>query len=424
MRRLVNPKGIFRKAGNNTSFHVKLLEKEHEASTKFQELSSIGPWRAYVLTEDGDFINLDGKKEVSGTTSTAVDFNVNFVGSTDKDKNRFAIIQVEYHNLSCIHQIFVRQGDAPVQLFDEKTNGKNVYWHTYNMLLKNKEVTSPLDEGSMFKWTNWDQPIDASNNKNSKADWVKVTPEDFKPIGDLRLATTGNAVPWSTITSGSKSGGNFDDQKDSEGNVYSLPTFMEFIYLRNNTEQSFGVLYGDEAEGVSTTLTSAYGYQRDDKGNVNGSYGMRGSFAFVGDESSSHYGKHVFLPVGASGYGKRKNSGVHGWGVVKEPYAGQLRYAAGRIERYENPGDELKLPLFYDIYMRAGAIYWAQGIYNYIGDKDLGFTDYSLGKGNYLGLDINYFTFDFNGISTSNLFGDGTTTNQSDACLIRCVDRR
>lgn len=437
VRRLVNPKGIFRKAGNNTSFHVKLLEKEHEASTKFQELSSIGPWRAYVLTEDGDFINLDGKKEVSGTTSTAVDFNVNFVGSTDKDKNRFAIIQVEYHNLSCIHQIFVRQGDAPVQLFDEKTNGKSVYWHTYNMLLKNKEVTSPLDEGSMFKWANWDQPIDASNNKNTKPDWVKVTPEDFGPVGDLRLATTGNAVPWSTITSGTAYEGKFDDQKDSEGNVYSLPTFMEFIYLRNNTEQAFGVLYGDEAEGVSTTLASAYGYQRDDKGNVNGSYGMRGCFAYVGNASSSHYGKHVFLPVGASGYGKRKNSDYHGgkWGDP-ETYAGQLRYAAGRTKHYM-PSNKLALPLFYDLYMRAGAIYWTQGIYNYKGDENLGYKDYSLGGGDYSALDINYFSFDFNGIDHGTLFGvkdtskypntnilKEDTTNKSDACLIRCVDRK
>lgn len=420
VRRLVNPKGIFRKHDNNTTFHVTLLEKEHESSTKFVPLSSIGPWRAYVFHEDGDFINLDGKKEVSGKTSTAIDFDVKFTGSTDADKNRFAIIQVEYHNFSCVHQIFVRQGDAPVQLFDAKTDNKSVYWHTYNMYLKNQEVDAPVDEGSMFKWANWDQPIDASNNINRKKDgsdyWIHVNQDDFQWVGALKIAGSDESKKWDDISCGDRVTGSFADQKDASGRVYSLPTVREYLNMRDVSDQAFGVLYGDEAVKVETDLNDAYSYRRDEKGEVKTSNGMRGCFVYINDTKSPYYGRHVFFPIGSSGYGHRKHSGKHGYGDY-ENHAGQLRYCAGRTAPILKPGDELAMPLFYDLYMRTGAIYWAKESYNLEGDK-------VLPKGSYLGLDINYFTFDFNGMSSSSLHGNGDGAYQSDACFIRCVDRK
>lgn len=424
VRRLVNPKGIFRKSGNNTSFHVTLLEKQHESSTQFTALSSVGPWRAYVLHEDGDFINLDGKKEVSGITSSAVDFNVQFVGSTDADKNRFAIIQVEYHNFSCIHQIFVRQGDAPVQLFDAKTDNKSVYWHTYNMYLKNQEVDAPVDEGSMFKWANWDQPIDASNNINRKKDgsdyWIHVSKDDFQSVGALKIAGTDKYEDWGNIKCGDRTNNRFDDQKDKDGNIYSLPTLREFLNLRDVSDQAFGVLYGDEAVKVEADLNNAYSYRRDKDGNVTTSNGMRGCFVYIKDKTSPYYGRYVFFPVGSSGYGHRKHSGLHGGFGDSETYAGQLRYSCGRTKPYTRAaGDELALPLFYDLYMRTGAIYWIKEAF-VLGDNE----DKVLTSGTYLGWDINYFTFDFNGISGGSLFGNGAGNYQSDACFIRCVDRK
>ena len=61
-------------------------------------------------------------------------------------------------------------------------------------------------------------------------------------------------------------------------------------------------------------------------------------------------------------------------------------------------------PLFYDLYMRPGAIYWL---------KEKGGP-----KADIVGWDFNYFTLDFNGIQASNILHD----IGSDACFIRCVE--
>ncbi len=447
VRRLVNPKGIFRKVGNNTPFHVQLLEKEHEVSENFALLQSIGPWRAYVIAGDAGFIDLDGKTEVGGPTSSYVDFYINFKGATKKNENRFAVVQVEYHNYSCVHQIFIRQGDAPVQMFDKDASrevSQDVYWHTYNMKLKNEEVSDAVDEGSLFRFGIWDYPIDASNQVNSRSPWTKVTPEDFKGIvdkngnviTDLLIAGTTNRMTWDGISSDAASGG-FNDitYTDENGNkiTYSLPTAREFQYLRDITDSAFGVLYGDEATGVQFTLESAYEYRRDENGVPNNSqYGMRGCFAYIKDKTSPYYGRHLFFPIGSSGYGHRKHKGAHGGSWAKpENYSGQLRYSAGAMNKYiateddlrKDPKAHLYRPLFYDLYMRTGAIYWANKNSNE-------FTDPDVGIGRYIGLDINYYTFDFNIISDGSVYGDYISSTQnkmkgtSDACFIRCVDRK
>ena len=89
---------------------------------------------------------------------------------------------------------------------------------------------------------------------------------------------------------------------------------------------------------------------------------------------------------------------------------GILRYA-----RYQNAflpdATANNTPLFYDIYMRPGAVYWL--------------NKYSRNKGHSMGLDFeyvigwdfNYFTFDFfpYGVSAAN--------TGKDACFIRCVEK-
>ena len=72
-------------------------------------------------------------------------------------------------------------------------------------------------------------------------------------------------------------------------------------------------------------------------------------------------------------------------------------------------GSPSKRPLFYDLYKRPGAIYWLNAE---IPKDQLTPTD-----GASLGWDINYFSFDFNFISSDNLIRSGG----SDACFVRCV---
>ena len=92
---------------------------------------------------------------------------------------------------------------------------------------------------------------------------------------------------------------------------------------------------------------------------------------------------------------------------------GTLRYAASRDDRFPEgpvgavyPDGVQGVPLFYDVYMRPGALYWLS---NYVDAKEPG-------DGPTTGWDFNYFTFDFYPITYS------STGKAKDACFIRCVE--
>ena len=390
VRRVVNPKGIYRSAGNNTPFHVVLKRLPREEATEFQTFQSEGPWKAYVVAQDnGASITLSasGGSELQdgtiyGKTGSVIDFNVNFNGQVD-DENHYAIIRVEYHNYTCQHLIFVRQGNKPDALLTGGTR-----WYAENMRTKTERASSPLDEGSLFKCGNWDYPIDASNNKNSRIPWINVYPTDFVlyPSGGFVIAgkeDEGKKL-WSTIT--------FSNSFSIPASGMRVARLADYMALLNSSdiEQGYGILYGDDATETADNIENAYGY---DYKNNNKGRGMRGCFAY-----NKLTGKNLFFPIGASGYGHRRRSD-------KTP--GMLRYSAGRTEYYpENephPWGNSRVkdrPLFYDLFRRPGAIYWI--------DKE---------TNQKLGWDINYFTFDFNSIDATNIFD----SDDSDACFVRCV---
>lgn len=437
VRRLVNPKAVYRKRTNNSSFHVTLMELTSETAHSFTALQSIGPWTARVKY-GSDFLSLS---KTSGTTLSNVDFNIQFSGTCPEGQNRFGIIEITYHNNTCFHEIYVMQGEEPVQMYDGvpsvKNNAlvfdksKNVYWHLFNMIAAGEEATEMPDEGSLFRYNKWNFPIDACNQRYThKEYWVGIVPADIdRAPGDFVMANnrTGDKKSWTTISSGKLSDG-FADYTAADGTVYSLPSAVEFTTLRDATEQAYGVMYGDAATGVKSDLNEAYGFQRNATGEINNTeYGIRGCVAYVGNTSSPYYGNFVFFPLSASAYGHRKHGGLAaGWapaGSRGELYNGVLRYSCARYGEYRE-SNPLQRPLFFDLYKRPGALYWARANDTSIqidGDiqKDSG------------GLDINYFTFDFNYIEASNTFGRGVGTSYqdkragtSDALFVRCVDRR
>ena len=407
VRRVVNPKGIYRSLKNNKSFHVVLKRLPGEDQQMFKTFQSEGPWKAYVVKEtNGKGITLsvtDSKttelkddpeygKAIYGKTGSVIDFNVNFEQSSDNPSdNRYAIIRVEYHNYTCQHLIFVRQGDKP----DDLVTG-GVKWYAMNMKTTSELASNPLDEGSLFKFGKWNHPIDALSNKNPREPWIKVTPEDFKiyPEDGFTNAATGDKMVWTDIIHSNTTDG-FGNPQMANARVATGADFWE---LRNSyIEQGYGVLYGDDATETADDIVEAYGY--DYEHNKSGR-GMRGCFAY-----NSETGKNLFFPIGASGYGHRKQSYTATWGDP-ETLNGVLRYAAGRTQLYPSP---VERPLFYDIYKRPGGIYWlnAEIPQNYFTPTD----------GVSLGWDINYFSFDFNFISKDNLIRSGG----SDACFVRCV---
>lgn len=409
VRRVVNPKGIYRSSGNNKSFHVVLKRLPRENDQMFKTFQSEGQWKAYVVKEtNGKGITLsvtDPKttelkddpeygKAIYGKTGSVIDFNVNFEQSSDNpSENRYAIIRVEYHNYTCQHLIFVRQGDKP----DDLVTG-GVKWYAMNMKTTSELASNPLDEGSLFKFGNWSQPIDALSNKNPFEPWINVTPGDFKvyPEDGLTNAATGGKMGWTDIIQSNTTDG-FGNPEMANARVATAADFWE-LRKYSYIEQGYGVLYGDDATETADDIVEAYGY--DYEHNKSGR-GMRGCFAY-----NRETGKNLFFPIGASGYGHRKQSYTSTWGDP-ETINGVLRYAAGRTKLYEPSPKER--PLFYDIYKRPGGIYWlnAEIPRNYFTPTD----------GVSLGWDINYFSFDFNFISKDNLIKSG----DSDACFVRCV---
>lgn len=408
VRRVVNPKGIWRSHSNNEGFNVLLKRLPRENGTKFEAFASEGPWKAYVVCGDKSFINLGVGKEhsevsndtVYGKTGSNIDFKIDFKGNCGENENRYAIIRVEYHNYTCYHLIFVRQGDAPDALIDGGTE-----WHARNMKTKDTETASPLEEGSLFKWGNLTEPIDAINNKNPGPYWINVTPESFKGPGTqkLTIAGTSEEKAWGEIKpvnapSDDKSGFNatFVDssQLPSKTRIASYDDFKA-LYDHTDIKQGYGILYGDESTSTEDDINDAYGYDYNHT-----KRGMRGCFVY-----NQQTGKNLFFPIGASGYGHRKENDAKG--------AGTLRYAASRAERFPEgavgtayPNGVAGAPLFYDVYMRPGAIYWLSN-YVYVTEP---------GDGPTTGWDFNYFTFDFYPITRS------ATGGAKDACFIRCVE--
>lgn len=408
VRRVVNPKGIYRSLKNNKSFHVVLKRLPRENDQMFKTFQSEGQWKAYVVKEtNGKGITLsvtdpnttelkddpEYGKAIYGKTGSVIDFNVNFEQSSDNlSENRYAIIRVEYHNYTCQHLIFVRQGDNP----DDLVAG-GVKWYAMNMKTTSELASNPLDEGSLFKFGNWSHPIDALSNKNPREPWINVTPGDFKiyPEDGFTNAATGDKMVWTDIIHSNTTDG-FGNPQMANARVATGADFWE-LRKYSYIEQGYGVLYGDDATETADDIVEVYGYNYEH--NKSGR-GMRGCFAY-----NSETGKNLFFPIGASGYGHRKQSYKATWGDP-ETINGVLRYAAGRTQLYPSP---VERPLFYDLYKRPGGIYWlnAEIPQDYFTPTD----------GVSLGWDINYFSFDFNFISKGNLIKSGG----SDACFVRCV---
>ena len=408
VRRVVNPKGIYRSLKNNKSFHVVLKRLPRENDQMFKTFQSEGQWKAYVVKEtNGKGITLsvtdpnttelkddpEYGKAIYGKTGSVIDFNVNFEQSSDNlSENRYAIIRVEYHNYTCQHLIFVRQGDNP----DDLVAG-GVKWYAMNMKTTSELASNPLDEGSLFKFGNWSHPIDALSNKNPREPWINVTPGDFKiyPEDGFTNAATGDKMVWTDIIHSNTTDG-FGNPQMANARVATGADFWE-LRKYSYIEQGYGVLYGDDATETADDIVEVYGY--DYKHNKSGR-GMRGCFAY-----NSETGKNLFFPIGASGYGHRKQSYTATWGDP-ETINGVLRYAAGRTKLYPSP---VERPLFYDLYKRPGGIYWL--------NAEIPKNHFTPTDGVSLGWDINYFSFDFNFISKGNLIKSGG----SDACFVRCV---
>ena len=420
VRRIVNPKGVWRSHDRTDKFHVQLTRLPMENATRFETFTSEGPWKAYIYCGTEDFISLSNNNdnttlranEVGGETGSIIDFTINFNGTCASDKNRYAIIRVEYHNYTCYHLIFVRQGDAPDDLF----NGTGTKWHAYNLRTKSTETSSPLEEGSLFKFNNFEDPIDAMSNKNNETYWINVSPNSFKDAAndDLTIATDApeekRTKKWDNITPCDLNPWEVDDfqfagLRLSNARIASYKDFYA-LYSGENIAEGYGVLYGNDSQNTLYDITEAYGYDYTQTNR-----GMRGCFVY-----NTTNGKNLFFPIGASGYGHRKHTD-NGKDSDKTKWEGVLRYS-GYQNGFYPTANSVQAPLFYDIYMRPGAVYWLNQYTRYPSPTppNLSATVIRDDWQALIAWDFNYFTFDFYPYSSS------AAQKGKNACFIRCVE--
>lgn len=418
-----NPMGIWRAWNNAAPFDVQLKYLNDDGETFSDLTSHEGGWSAEV-EQGADWILLNGgRKKVTGDKDSKIHFTYRPIGIlSNPNQVRCGIITVRYHNFSCIHKIFVRQGYAPL-----KINNDGAAYHTGNLVTKDTEAQNPCDEGSLFRAGNLDQPIDAENNVNDESRWVKVTPNMFKDHSNdkLKIAGTNDYKTWDEITSkGTISDFKWDPIKIN-GKTCKIISVANIVKMRDGndsdterTRYQFGVLYSDKATSTGNTLQEAWHYKQANP--TTHSYGMRGCFVYNNTD-----GRQIFFPIGSSGYGKRKAlrnttavSDELGWATYPEVGKAVVRYSTARITYMKVSGASC-LPLLWDIFRSDGAAYWCNAPEN----TDPKHTDEKQNRLTRTSLDLNYKTFDFNTLGNELFGGNGNgEKNTSDACFIRLVD--
>lgn len=437
VRRIMNPAGIYREAGNNQSFTVKMAHRITERSNTFMPFASDGKWSAEIESGDAGFITLNGQQKVYGSTGEFIRFQVHFIPSK-QPKNRYAVILVRYHDYTCKHRIMVRQGYEPDQLFDG-----GVKWHCFNLRGGQKECESPLDPGSLFRFGNPYYGIDATTNNSAQ---LGVDPGNkVFPLNGLDGTRVGEAVWYRTdltdypsLDSGTPNlcfqTFTYDQFNDSHPevnfrknfNLYEngqlvnagknthLPRYNDWQAIRDHADMNytFGICY--DGSSTATAMTGDYAYNFSSVNIDNVGHGMRGIFAF-----NSKDARNIFLPVGASGFGRRKGNGNY-------DTPGTLRYANRAV--YMPSGAVEKLPMFWNIKDNVGAIYW--GFPDNVGRTDVWNSDALNG---FTAWDINLTTYDFNHFAENAYSYDiknrgnagleyGTRYYFSDAAFLRLVD--
>lgn len=440
VRRIVNPKAILRRGDNQSPFTVTLCHTNtSDIDATMIPVQSQGGWRATIYGSGWKFVGAN-----EGLTGSTIRFTVQPTGTAASGAANCAVVLVEYHNYRCTHKIALRQGYDPVEIGGKK-------W-----LLNNLEYVSddgaahvsacPLNEGSMFRYGNLTQPIDAINNtfhpdlfsrdetpnktyafSNGKYLLAPVNPESVAETANGNVYKT-----WSEIIPTTNGFYNtftkaYSGSAELAGSSYRVARKDDFqTFLNGNYEFGFGMVYGDGATanarsqtrathhswfakkesigGFSTSDQYFYGlniggdgfaYGLDyNSGTGEGAYGMRCCVAFDGSGNDAY--KSIVLPIGMAGHGRRK--GKTNAGTVVN---GTLHYA---VREKANVGDVQYRPLLYRLYGNFGAIYW-------------------LGNDKAYVWDLNYSTFDFGAIDISNAGIDGNVTSavNSSACFIRLI---
>lgn len=422
VRRIVNPKAIWRAWNDDSQFHVTLTQRpDAESGTDFKEFNSSGFWKAYI--RKGDFFSLSGGMAmvgdtVIGDTTTPIDFDVKFNGKLGSAADvKCGIIEVEYNGLTCNHTIFVRQGyNEPLdvagdgvkwssfQLYSCENTPFGTQWDEQSLNYINAELTkNPLSLGSLFKRGNYNGILLGNNirpNLGLQSTTMTINSTFEMADGTLMKWKDIQGYPYVTYTGGKYqqyesdkiqsyySWGRFQADVNNEHRHYRVPTQAEYQSLQKNCEFGIGVMYGDDATTTALSLTDAYGFidydndGLDDTHKGNGTAtGTRGMIVYNTDN-----GSQIFFPVGALGVGRRTIQSATGVDTY-----GQLRYSSV-LSPLGLLGANSGRPIPNNMPAAPGAAWW-----------------YNQCVGDNMSWEVNYFDMNFEALD----YGTGYTTGYS-----------
>lgn len=417
VRRIVNPKAVWRRWNDNTPFDVKIMRRINAASGDFEVPHSKGQWTAVVKTVspgDEGFVYLTGGQAaitngVMGETDSPIEFRINFAGTGEERRSKCALIEVRYHGLTCGHTIFVRQGyDEPLAIVgstkwssyslysctvDGVTPAFQTVWGGSNYV--HAVITaSPLSLGTLFKRGNYDGIL-IKNNITYGIDQAPGANGLFEMSSGAKLPWTRiNGLPYSSTYDGWSATpftpadnirntfewARFIIKKSIGERKYRVPTSSEYTQLLQG-DYGIGVLYGDGATTTADNVNDAYGfedfnnngYDNIPPGSKVASRGMRGFIVY--NPSNAH---QIFFPIGARGMGMRTIQDFPG---LQWDKFGILRYSSTQqyLTQGQSPNNCFR-PIPYNMPGAPGAIYWTN----------------KCNAGGAQSWDMNYFDMNFN----------------------------
>ena len=449
VKRVVNPAGVWREASSTKTFNFRLMElnEDDDSNTgavhrQFYPTISDGPWTAHI-EQGADWVQIApagtnnwGTSDVTGGTASEVRFDVRPASTCGDGTVRHAVVKVTYNNNTCIHYFFVSQGIGEIPMavvitypqttvYGETSTNHTCYWMNRNMKYAGVPCENPLMEGGKFRWGNSSVGLRPDDDFRSG---YGFNIEGYT-TGKTHWQYNGSDISFSAIGHPNYATGfRYNYSKNAYlGRFYDNlwpAKYADWTALQKHPRY-YGVLYGEESTETATNTTDAYTYINP--GDVKGMQGL-----FVWDRTNA---RHIFFPIGASGYGHRKGNDLYkagvppdvsgGWGgdgVVRRDI---LKYAQRSLEMPEYTAQSV--PMLYDLWMRKGAIYWYEENEFYDTNKEI------------FSHDINYYTYDLNNYGANafsfpidenkkNIMIADPFTNKScrkaewsDACYVRCV---
>lgn len=432
VRRAVNPAGIWRSGDKQTPFNVTLMEMDGEDTGEtgylakdFFPTKSDGPWTAEII-EGKDWVQIKAKdsstwgtKNVVGSTGSAICFDYRPGSTISNTSYRSGVIRVLYHNNTCVHYIFVSQGLGTVNL-------AGTQWHTRNVEYNGKLVNNPLLEGCMFKFGDSNKAFLPENNLTYG--W-KVETDRANNRKPYKVYDTYQKTTPTLLTNANYETAVFDPSGFTSMNVEGgvPPTKAQWVKLES-LRRYYGVMYGDECtETITRTVaqydpsgTDAYMYMAEGQ-----TKGMQG--VFIWDDSRG--GNHTFFPLSSTGFGHRKASDLYSYSWGLNPanikygvlqYGQRSYYFPETSTGWDGKGDGITmgsaLPVYYDLWLRKGVIYWYRTRSVMSGEDGSNDAEYDYAH------DFNYFTMGFDTYGANNLERSSTgVTTDCDLCFVRCV---